>query len=64
MTNGLPKFLIPERVPKEVVMLGIMAITLLMSVGLVMGHNGVLLSTTIAIIALSIGIVIPTVRLK
>jgi len=60
----LPKFLVQKSVSSKVVMVGIASLTLLMIVGLLTGHDGVLLSTTIGIIALAIGVVIPAPRMK
>ena len=54
----------PKQVPKEVVICGIIALTLLEIVALLCGINGVVFTTVVAIIALAIGVTIPTPKVK
>ena len=65
MTRELPRFLrVGEEIPKEVIIIGIVCLTILETCALFKGINGVLFTTVVAIIALAIGVTIPTPKLK
>ena len=65
MTRELPRFLrVGEEIPKEVIIVGIICLTILEVCALLKGINGVLFTTVVAIIALAIGVTIPTPKLK
>ena len=63
----LPKitpYFLKKQIPTSVIITGIICITLLEIVALRMGFNGTLLKIVLIGIAMAIGIVIPTPRLK
>lgn len=53
-----------QKVPKEVVIAGITALTILEVVAMLSGFNGTTLRIISALIALAIGVTIPTPKLK
>ena len=62
--RDLPGFLIPDKTPKEIVMIGIICLTILEIIALIKGVNGIVFTTVVAIIALAIGVTLPTPKLK
>ena len=52
-----------EKIDKEVIALGVIALTLIEICALLKGIDGVLLTTIVGIIALGIGVVIPANRI-
>ena len=60
-----PDFLIPKKpIPVTVILTGIVCITALEITAMCFGYNGTMLKAVIAVIAIAIGIVIPTPKLK
>ena len=55
-----PSFLEKNKIPKEIVITGLVCITLLEMLALFLGHNGTMLKTVLVVIALGIGFTIPT----
>ena len=55
---------LPEKVPTEIVIVGILSLTTLEIAALICGINGIVFTTVVAIIALAIGVTIPTPKLK
>lgn len=53
-----------EKVSKDVVITGIVAITLLELMAMYKGFDGILLTTVIGILALAIGITLPQLKIK
>ena len=61
---NLPTFLIPDKTPKEIVIIGIICLTLLEITALIKGIDGVVFTAVVAIIALAIGVTLPTPKLR